>query len=213
MYLYALYTFHPQNLTANSQPVDLQTKKVRVRLYLTNVTEGIEMTVDYTPKTDEVRRSYVAYQGAESYSPSIEKARQFREAGGHEGAFDRWLTAHDREVRKTSIDVALSPEAHPWELLSFREAWEAADDRYEVGSRLRQGLAAFLERRASLLSRDKITPTEESDSLIERALLVANKGVSNDDGYVYSVPARDLAEYRETIMALVSEIQNHGGQA
>ena len=44
--------------------------------------------------------------------------------------------------------------------------------------------------------------------LIAAARKVAYKGVAMDDGYTYSVPARDLVRYRETILKLVHALES-----
>ena len=51
---------------------------------------------DYTPTTEDVRESYTYFRGA---IPTVE----------HEAEFDRWLAAHDAEVREQTLD-ALRPE-------------------------------------------------------------------------------------------------------
>ena len=51
---------------------------------------------DYTPSTEDVRESYTYFRGT---IPTVE----------HEAEFDRWLAAHDAEVREQTLD-ALRPE-------------------------------------------------------------------------------------------------------
>ena len=51
---------------------------------------------DYTPSTEDVRESYTYFRGT---IPTVE----------HAAEFDRWLAAHDAEVREQTLD-ALRPE-------------------------------------------------------------------------------------------------------
>ena len=51
---------------------------------------------DYTPSTEDVRESYTYFRGT---IPTVE----------HGAEFDRWLAAHDAEVREQTLD-ALRPE-------------------------------------------------------------------------------------------------------
>lgn len=103
---------------------------------------------EYTPTTEEMRAFYTAERLDGPHlggfpAPTVEQA---------ESEFNAWLAAHDDEVRAATLREALDTESHPWELLDFRQAWEEADARFEVGTRVRQGLAAMLTRRAALLT-------------------------------------------------------------
>jgi hypothetical protein len=55
---------------------------------------------EYTPTTEQVRTVYAESRDRDYYSPSIEKARQYRESGGGQGEFDRWLAEHDAELER-----------------------------------------------------------------------------------------------------------------
>lgn len=101
---------------------------------------------EYTPTLGEIRDDWAHTKGW-AIDPEAAARRDDRLA-----MFDRAVAAHDAEVRAQTRREALDTEAHPWEILDFREAWEAANARYEVGTRLRQGLAAMLTRRATLLA-------------------------------------------------------------
>ena len=52
------------------------------------------MSDDYTPDTDEVRESFYVH----AYSRDMEHLRA--------AAFDRWLTAHDADIRTAALEEA-----------------------------------------------------------------------------------------------------------
>lgn len=88
------------------------------------------------------------------YTPTTAQIREVTVASGYydSAEFNRWLAAHDAEVRKAALAEALHEEAFPMELLTFREAWEEADRQGKTGGRVRAGLAAMLRERAKRLS-------------------------------------------------------------
>jgi hypothetical protein len=59
---------------------------------------------EYTPTTEQVRTVYAESRDRDYYSPSIEKARQYRESGGGQGEFDRWLAEREREAAARAWD-------------------------------------------------------------------------------------------------------------
>ena len=66
------------------------------------------MTDDYTPTTEEVRGTYVAY----SFRDCFEKPGPTQPKGEWGAEFDRWLAAHDAEVRAFVLAEQGEPE---WE--------------------------------------------------------------------------------------------------
>lgn len=63
-----------------------------------------------------------------------------------------------------------------------------------------------------LIEQKTSTLTIDQETLIADALKVASRGVQADDGHTYNVPARDLAEYAETIKALVETVRLLGSE-
>ncbi|MBT2485781.1 MULTISPECIES: hypothetical protein [unclassified Microbacterium] len=94
---------------------------------------------EYTPTDMEVEVRFITGAGHNSHP------------GSRKEQYDRWLAAHDAQVRAAAISEALSSEAYPLELLEFRSAWEAADMAGRVGYRVRDGLAAVFATRAKRL--------------------------------------------------------------
>jgi len=50
----------------------------------------------------------------------------------------------------------------------------------------------------------------EVKRLLKYANKVARRGVRWDDGYTYSVPAKEMAEYASVILELITVIENTG---
>jgi hypothetical protein len=70
--------------------------------------------VKYTPDTTDVRESYARAEADAEYKRRGIHPEQYTEY--HE-EFDRWLAAHDREVRAKALREAadfLPASVHPW---------------------------------------------------------------------------------------------------
>ncbi|UXO93877.1 hypothetical protein Pan2_58 [Pseudanabaena phage Pan2] len=58
---------------------------------------------EYTPTTEEVREAFVSH-GESAWFPTADSYDEWKDAGGAEGEFDRWLAERDRQVAERAWD-------------------------------------------------------------------------------------------------------------
>ena len=92
------------------------------------------MSDDYTPDTDEVRESFYVH----AYSRDMEHLRA--------AAFDRWLTAHDTEIRTAALEEAaeIAEEARASAAMQLRET-DFPDSQYSQWVSGKCDMAAAIE--------------------------------------------------------------------